>query len=38
MVRGLMTPDLYHAECALLRSIIEKRAEPHWREFLSLWK
>jgi 3'-5' exonuclease len=38
MVRGLMMPDLYQAECSLLRSSIEKRPEPHWREFLSLWK
>ena len=23
---------------ALLRAVLEKRAEPHWAEFLSLWK
>ena len=28
----------YDEECALLRDTLEKRAEPHWREFLSLWK
>jgi predicted PolB exonuclease-like 3'-5' exonuclease len=38
MMRGLLQPDHYQAECALLRSLVEKRSEPHWREFLSLWK
>ena len=28
----------YAEECALVRSTLEKRPEPHWREFLSLWK
>jgi 3'-5' exonuclease len=28
----------YASECALLRGALEKRPEPHWREFLSLWK
>ena len=28
----------YAEECALLRAALEKRAEPHWKEFLSLWK
>jgi predicted PolB exonuclease-like 3'-5' exonuclease len=38
MMRGLLQPDHYQAECALLRSVVEKRTEPHWREFLNLWK
>jgi 3'-5' exonuclease len=38
MVRGLVTPQQYEAECATLRAALEKRAEPHWKEFLSLWK
>ena len=37
MMRGLLQPDHYQAECALLRSVAEKRPEPHWREFLSQW-
>jgi len=28
----------YDEECGLLRTLLEKRAEPHWKEFLSLWK
>ena len=38
MMRGLLQPDHYQAECALLRSVVEKRTEPHWREFLNLWE
>jgi 3'-5' exonuclease len=38
MVRGLVTPQQYEAECATLRATLEKRTEPHWKEFLSLWK
>ena len=37
-LRGALTADQYRKECALLRGVLEKRAEPHWREFLSLWK
>jgi hypothetical protein len=33
-----MTSDHFGAECAALRASLEKRAEPHWQEFLSLWK
>jgi len=32
------TPERYQSELALVRSTLEKRSEPHWREFLSLWK
>ena len=28
----------YAEECGLLRAVLEKRTEPHWKEFLSLWK
>jgi predicted PolB exonuclease-like 3'-5' exonuclease len=28
----------YAEECALLRATLERRPEPHWQEFLSLWK
>lgn len=38
MMRCVHTPEHYASECALLRSLLEKRSEPHWRRFLSLWK
>jgi 3'-5' exonuclease len=38
MMRCALTPERYGEECALLRANLEKRQEPHWREFLSLWK
>ena len=38
MMRCALTPERYAEECALLRAMLEKRAEPHWRKFLSLWK
>ena len=38
MMRCAYTPERYRTECELLRATLEKRAEPHWREFLSLWK
>ena len=37
-LRGALTAEQYRKECALLRAQLEKRPEPHWREFLSLWK
>jgi 3'-5' exonuclease len=37
LMRCAYTEERYAAECTLLRSLLEKRAEPHWREFLSLW-
>jgi 3'-5' exonuclease len=36
-LRGAFTAEQYARECALARAAIEKRPEPHWREFLSLW-
>jgi 3'-5' exonuclease len=38
MMRCALSPERYAAEAALLRSALEKRPEPHWRKFLSLWK
>jgi predicted PolB exonuclease-like 3'-5' exonuclease len=38
LMRCAYTPEHYQAECDVLRSSLEKRPEPHWREFLSLWK
>jgi len=37
VVRGLLNHERYDAECALLRQTLERRTEPHWREFLRLW-
>jgi len=37
-LRGAFTAEQYGRECALVRGFLEKRPEPHWREFLSLWK
>ena len=37
-LRGVLTADQHRKECALLRDALGKRPEPHWREFLSLWK
>jgi len=38
MMRCVLTQERYAAECSLLRNFLEKRGEPHWKEFLSLWK
>ena len=38
MMRCAYTRERYESECQLLRATLEKRGEPHWREFLSLWK
>jgi len=37
-MRCAYTPERYEAEVSVLRAALEKRTEPHWREFLSLWK
>jgi hypothetical protein len=37
-MRCAFDPARYAEECGLLRAALEKRAEPHWKEFLSLWK
>jgi predicted PolB exonuclease-like 3'-5' exonuclease len=37
LMRCAYTPEQYHAECAFLRSHVEKRPEPHWQEFLARW-
>jgi len=36
-LRGVLTAAQYRKECGLLREVLEKRPEPHWREFLSRW-
>jgi 3'-5' exonuclease len=38
LMRCAYTVERYASECELLRTTLEKRPEPHWREFLSLWK
>jgi len=38
LMRCAYTAERYASECELLRTMLEKRPEPHWREFLSLWK
>jgi predicted PolB exonuclease-like 3'-5' exonuclease len=38
MMRCAYDPARYAEEVALVRATLEKRPEPHWKEFLSLWK
>jgi 3'-5' exonuclease len=38
LMRCAYSPERYESELKLVRSMLEKRTEPHWREFLSLWK
>ena len=38
LMRCAYSAERYAAECALLRTTLEKRQEPHWQKFLSLWK
>jgi predicted PolB exonuclease-like 3'-5' exonuclease len=37
LMRCVHTAERHAGELALLRGTLEKRAEPHWREFLKLW-
>ena len=36
-MRGALTTDEHTAECALVRSTLERSIEPHWQQFLSHW-
>jgi predicted PolB exonuclease-like 3'-5' exonuclease len=38
LMRCTYTRERYENELALLRGTLEKRTEPHWREFLARWK
>jgi hypothetical protein len=38
LMRCAFDKPRYEEECSLLRSVLEKRPEPRWKEFLSLWK
>ena len=37
LMRCAYNAERYESECRLLRAALDKRPEPHWREFLSLW-
>jgi predicted PolB exonuclease-like 3'-5' exonuclease len=37
LMRCAYTAERYASEMALLRGTLEKRTEPHWREFLKRW-
>jgi predicted PolB exonuclease-like 3'-5' exonuclease len=37
-LRGTFNAKQYRAECELLRAQLARQPEPHWREFLGLWK
>lgn len=37
LLRGLWSLEAYRRECALLRELVERRGEPHWREFADRW-
>ena len=38
LMRSAFSREQYDREAALLRAFMEKQNQPHWREFLSLWK
>jgi predicted PolB exonuclease-like 3'-5' exonuclease len=38
LMRCAYSAERYQSECDVLRASLEKRPEPHWREFLSRWK
>ena len=38
LMRCVFDAARYAEECGVLRAALKKRPEPHWREFLSLWK
>jgi predicted PolB exonuclease-like 3'-5' exonuclease len=37
-LRGAFTPDQYKRECGLFREMLQAKKDPHWQEFLRLWK
>ena len=37
LMRGQLTPEQYQRECGVVRTELEKSAEPHWQEFLRAW-
>lgn len=38
LVRGSISVDHFKRECAVMRTVLEKLAQPHWNEFLSRWQ
>jgi hypothetical protein len=38
MIRGVLTPDEYAREVAMLREFIGAQAAPHWVQFRDAWK
>lgn len=38
LIRGLLTPEAYAKELALVRDFISTQDAPHWREFSAAWK
>jgi 3'-5' exonuclease len=38
LIRGLLTPDAYAKELALVRDFISSQDAAHWREFSAAWK
>jgi 3'-5' exonuclease len=38
MMRCVFDAARYAEECSVLRAALEKRPEPHWKEFLSRWE
>ena len=37
LMRGVLAQDKYKLETSLVRAMLEKSPDPHWREFLQLW-
>jgi predicted PolB exonuclease-like 3'-5' exonuclease len=37
LLRGVFDPARYAHECALVRSVLGRACEPHWKEFLEAW-
>ncbi len=37
LMRGVLTPDKYQQEIALVRTTLEKSPGEHWQEFLAIW-
>ncbi len=37
-MRGALTADQHQAQCEVVRGVLGKSAEPHWKEFLTRWR
>ena len=38
LMRGALDDARHRAECEVVRSVLRKSTEPHWKEFLSRWR